>query len=210
MSIASFVAADGQGGGALAQSLAPAVGTGLSTGVSALRGRAAGDGSFDRLGLAMRFAVTFTAGGISSRLGEWASCTGLDVQFKTEPIEVGGHYDGAVQLPLRVEYSPVVLKRAVGTTDSHRLQVWLNSLVAAWADGGEHALAKLAGTVEIELHDVHQERVATWVLREALPVSWQGPELGATSNAVATETLTLRHMGFLPPTAPVGQEEAAR
>jgi phage tail-like protein len=57
------------------------------------------------------------------------------------------------------------------------------------------------GTVAIDLQDVHQKVVASWKLRNAYPVSWSGPALDARQNAVAVETLTLDHEGFLLQTA---------
>lgn len=41
--------------------------------------------------------------------------------------------------------------------------------------------------------------VATWVLRNAIPQSWQGPTLSAKSGDVAIEKLVLNHRGFLEP-----------
>ncbi len=41
------------------------------------------------------------------------------------------------------------------------------------------------------------EAVATWTLRDVLPVKWSGPQLSVDSAKVATETLELAHHGFL-------------
>jgi phage tail-like protein len=53
---------------------------------------------------------------------------------------------------------------------------------AATADGGEPA-----------------REVTSWVLRNAIPQSWQGPALTAKSGDVAIEKLVLNHRGFLAP-----------
>jgi len=40
--------------------------------------------------------------------------------------------------------------------------------------------------------------VRSWVLDGAFPVKWQGPNLNAGSNSVATETLEIAHRGLHP------------
>jgi phage tail-like protein len=198
VSIASFASAAGQGGGQLGLALAPLGGTAVSTAVSAARGAAASS-AFRNLGLAMRFTVTFSNGGGIDRLGDWSSCKGLRVDFKTEPIKVGGDYGSEVKLPGQVTYSPVVLERAMEQGPSSDLQAWLGKLATSWANPDENGARPPAGTVEIVLQDVQQGVVAAWSLHNAYPVSWSGPALDARQNAVAIETLTLEHEGFLPP-----------
>jgi phage tail-like protein len=38
--------------------------------------------------------------------------------------------------------------------------------------------------------------LAEWQFREAFPTKWQGPDLNATQNSVAVETLELCHQGL--------------
>jgi phage tail-like protein len=198
VSIASFASAAGQGPGQLGLALAPVGGTALSTAASAGRGLAA-DSAFRNFGLSMRFTVTFSSGGGIDRLGEWSSCKGLKVDFKTEAVKVGGNYSGEVKLPAQVSYAPIVLERAMEKQSSAALQSWLGKLVNSWMNYDEAGVSAPAGTVDIALQDVHQNVVASWSLREAYPVSWTGPSLDAKQNVVALETLTLEHGGFLPP-----------
>lgn len=185
----------------------------MSSALSIGQGIAGADSAFRRFGLSMRFAVTFQGmDGSVNNLGEWSSCKGLKVEFKTETVKQGGVYDYELKLPTQVTYSPVVLERAMEQADSQALQAWLGSLVANWMNypegGGPGAPGAgggpPAGTVDIVLQDVYLKPVATWTLRNAYPVSWAGPVLDAKSNAVAIETLTLEHQGFLPQPAPAG------
>lgn len=152
-------------------------------------------------GLAMRFAVTFTSGdaGGVQRLGEWSSCKGLKVEFKTEAVKQGGVYDHEVKLPTQVTYGPVVLERAMELQSSRDLQAWLGRLAASWMNYDESKHPYHLGTVDIVLQDAHQKKVASWTLQNAYPVSWSGPALDAKGNAIAIETLTLEHQGFLLP-----------
>jgi Bacteriophage tail sheath protein len=50
--------------------------------------------------------------------------------------------------------------------------------------------------VRIELHDGDRRITVAWVLKGALPVKFEGPDLNATSNDVAIEQLTLAHEGL--------------
>ncbi|MFJ9558601.1 phage tail protein [Streptomyces fuscichromogenes] len=198
MSIASFASAAGQGGGRLGLPLAQAGGTALSTAASAAR-RATADSAFRHFGLSMRFTVVFSNDDGITELGAWSSCTGLKVDFRTETVRVGGDYSSEVKLPAQVSYPPVVLKRAMEAQPSRALQGWLGKLVTTWMNCDQDSPRAPTGAVDIALQDVHQSVVASWSLRDAYPVSWSGPDLDAKQNAVAIETLTLEHTGFLPP-----------
>jgi phage tail-like protein len=168
-------------------------------------GGAGVDGStFRSFGLSMRFAVSFSSGDGIVQLGEWSSCKGLKVDFKSEAVKSGGRYDYEVKLPTQVTYSPVVLERAMERRSSQQLQNWLGKLVATWVNYADAGAAAPNGTLYIELHDVYQDVVAAWSLRNAYPVSWSGPTLDAKGSTVAIETLTLEHQGFLPLSAGLG------
>ncbi|MEU9129891.1 phage tail protein [Kitasatospora sp. NPDC048540] len=174
--------------------------TGLATGASAaasMAHRAAAGAAFRQYGLSMRFTVTFE-GATSVPLGEWSACRGLKVDFRTETVKVGGDYSGEVKLPGQVVYSAVVLERAMESKSSQDLQNWLARFVASWMNDDENGAHPPKGTVKIVLQDVHQQPVAAWTLHDAYPASWSGPVMDAKQNAVAIETLTLEHAGFLP------------
>lgn len=174
-------------------------GTAASTAMSAARGSAA-DSAVRRFGLSMRFKVTFSNGTGVDGLGEWASCKGLKVDFKTETVKQGGNYNGETKLPTDVVYSPVVLERAMELQSSQNLQAWLGRLVRTWVSyDGMGNPSPPSGIVHIVLHDVYQNAVASWTLNGAYPASWSGPTLDAKQNSVALETLTIEHSGFLPP-----------
>jgi phage tail-like protein len=184
----------------------PSVQFNASTAFSAASaaGAAGGDPTVRSFGLSMRFAVTFSSGDGIDRLGEWASCKGLKVDFKTEPVKLGGEYDYEVKLPVQVSYGPVVLERALEKGPSQNLQAWLGRLVANWMNQSDSGDDPPMGTLDIVLQDVHQNEVASWSLRNAYPVSWSGPALDAKGSSIAIETLTLEHQGFLPTSGSTG------
>jgi phage tail-like protein len=88
---------------------------------------------------------------------------------------------------------------------SQNLQSWLGRQVDKWMDyDGTGDPPTPSGTVQIILQDVHHQKVASWTLANAYPVSWSGPTMDAKQNAVAIETLTIEHGGFLPPSSGAG------
>lgn len=176
-------------------------GTVSANAASAAPAPAAGtDFTSKAFGLAMRFAVTFTGGDGKdpTRLGEWSTCKGLKVEFKTEAVKQGGMYDHEVKLPTQVTYGQVVLERAMELKSSQDLQAWLGRLVKSWANHDASRYPYPLGTATIVLYDASHRTVASWTLQNAYPVSWSGPTLDAKGNTVAIETLTLEHQGFLP------------
>ncbi|ONI81529.1 hypothetical protein ALI144C_19640 [Actinosynnema sp. ALI-1.44] len=134
------------------------------------------------------------------QLGQWSSCTGLGVEFGTEEFGEGGRYDSPAVLPGRIKYTRITLQRAVSTADSPRVQRWLERVAAQWVNSGRSA-AEFAGVeLVIKLRDSPSSDgpvIQEWRLRNAIPVSWNGPALSATGGGVATEQLVLVHQGFL-------------
>jgi phage tail-like protein len=145
-----------------------------------------------QLGLAMRFRVVVD----EVDLGGWASCAGLAAQFKNRMVGEGGNYANSTILPERVDYPPIVLKRAMTRQDSAVVQQWLSRVVSQWyaADSPTDYDAR---TARISLYDAHSQEVASWSLRNVYPAAWQGPNLDAAGQHVAIETLQLVHEGFL-------------
>jgi phage tail-like protein len=50
--------------------------------------------------------------------------------------------------------------------------------------------------VVVVLEDEQRNDVARWVLRDAWPAKWVGPELRGLGNEVVIETLVLAHEGI--------------
>jgi Bacteriophage tail sheath protein len=85
------------------------------------------------------------------------------------------------------KFEPVTIERGITRDDAFK----------KWAQ----AMRQGAGPpprkdVRIELHDGDRRITVAWVLRGALPVKFEGPDLNATSNDVAIEQLTLAHEGL--------------
>lgn len=153
----------------------------------------AGQSQFRKYGMAMRFDVWVDGLG----LGQWASCEGLKVEFTTEPVKNGGHYDYEAVLPAAVKYSPVTLRRAMIKSDSDKVLAWLREVARKWTDYDGTGDTYQGGTARITLLDVYGGTVEAWNLHGVRPSSWSGPVLNAKQSEVAIETLVIEHQGFL-------------
>ncbi|MFF8831236.1 phage tail protein [Streptomyces sp. NPDC015131] len=153
--------------------------------------------SYPLAGLAMRFQVRLEESGTD--LGKWSACRGLQVQFASKEIAEGGEYCERALLPEQLSYSTVTLERMMTQADSPRLQAWLAQVAARWTgyeyDGGSGAYEGQHMT--IQLWDHQGKLVTEWVLRNAVPKQWVGPDLDARGASVAIEKLSFEHQGFL-------------
>ncbi|PJF39624.1 MAG: phage tail protein [Chloroflexi bacterium] len=116
---------------------------------------------------------------------------GLEVEVDVKPVEEGGLNNYVHQLPGPTKASPrLVLKH--GMIDSRELWTWHQGFVNAHVQNQKPERRN----VTIYLQNRAQERVRWWVFRDAFPVKWTGPDLNASSTAIAFETLELAHHGI--------------
>lgn len=161
-------------------------------------------GQYPRFGMAMRFSVVVNGGSGPTNLGSWSSCGNLGLTLKPEEHRQGGNYEYAELFPGEITYQQVTLERAVEPKSADAVQDWLRSVVSDWINAEEGGSTKnprqVGSTVTITLFSAYDGKpVQTWRLRNAIPVSWTGPSLNATSEQIATEKLVLVHEGFLDP-----------
>ena len=150
--------------------------------MAAAQGSTGAQGAADPA-VSLRFTVTIDG----ESIGNFNTCSGLKVEVVMEQREEGGTNGFVWQLPSRVKYSNITLKRAVGP-DSHKLTDWLISF-ANEATYKTACITAMTGD---------GEKVTSWNLDGVVPVSWSGPDLDVGANNVAMETLVLAHHGFLP------------
>ncbi len=79
-----------------------------------------------------------------------------------------------------IKYSNVTLKR--GTTDSQAFVTWMKTVLEGKVE---------RKTVVITLLDDAMGEVASWQLEKAWPTKYTAPDVNATSNEVAIESLEL-------------------
>ncbi|MFC4857269.1 phage tail protein [Actinophytocola glycyrrhizae] len=159
-------------------------------------------------GMTMWFSVSVGIGAPGENLGLWSACNGLGVQFAAETLKVGGTYDRPTVLPGSVSYGNITLERAMTSVDSKKVQEWLRHVTEAWVNapeggapkgptgGGDRFHPGTAAKIEL-YHRLDEPAVASWRLRDVVPVSWSAPPLTTSSGGVAIEKLVLAHGGFL-------------
>ena len=114
-----------------------------------------------------------------------------EVELPGAEIEAIEYREGADKtaasrkLPGRVKYGNVVLKR--GVTGATELWQWFDAVRSGNLD---------RRTVRITLLDEARTPVVAWTFHRAWPARYDAPDLNATGNDVAVETLELAHEGF--------------
>ncbi|MGZ4846247.1 MAG: phage tail protein [Halobacteriota archaeon] len=119
-------------------------------------------------------------------VGGFSDVSGLEVEIETEDVHEGGVNDSVHTLPRVVKHPHLVLKRGIADATA----LW------DWMDDAAQGVISLR-TVRVILIDADGREAWHWVCDSAYPVKWTGPELKASSNAVAMETLELVYRRFL-------------
>jgi phage tail-like protein len=118
-------------------------------------------------------------------LGTFASCEGLGCEVVMETREEGGNNGMVWQLPTRLKYPNIKLTRNLGR-DTEKIAKWFAGMATGYQ--------RRTGTVEAMRAD--GSLIATWELREVVPVRWSGPSLSPDQSKVVTETIEIAHHGF--------------
>lgn len=124
-------------------------------------------------------------------VGRFTECSGLEVQIEVETYEEGGVNGFSHQLPGRMTWPNLVLKRGI-TTDNGLFE-WFNESVGTTFNAESKTERK---TVDVTMVSASGERLRTWTLYDAMPVKWTGPSFAKSNDDVATEELELAHHGF--------------
>jgi phage tail-like protein len=117
-------------------------------------------------------------------LGGFSECSGLEMSLKTEDVREGGNNGAVLHFPSRVEWSPITLKRGVGSAE-----LW------DWHYGFVEGRGRRRDGLIVLLDARHLPR-NIWHFRRGLPTKYTGPALNATQNAVAIESIEITHEGI--------------
>lgn len=132
----------------------------------------------------------------------FAECAGLQMETKVFEYNEGGRNETTLKFPETTTFGNITLKR--GITHSNELINWQLDIV----DGRFSKLPRpprdrkannppnQEKSIAIVLMDERGDDVKRWNLIRAFPVKWVGPDLKATGNEVAIETLELAHEGI--------------
>jgi phage tail-like protein len=132
-------------------------------------------------------AFRFRAEIESLQVSGFSEVTGLTFESDVETFREGGVNEHEWQLPGRTKFpAKLVLKR--GLADA---ELW------SWYMKGMRGRIERK-MVTITLLDSAGGEKWRWVFRKACPVKWSGPELRASTAAVAFESIELVHRGLEP------------
>jgi phage tail-like protein len=125
--------------------------------------------------------------------GGFQECGGLEVEMEVQDYLEGGRNDGVIRRAGRAKYSNLVLKRGMffgGPGGVNReLWQWIQGMVA-----GVRPISRYDGIIQVM--NVGDEVVATWVFDRGLPAKIRGPELNAKTGEIAIEELHIAHEGL--------------
>jgi len=112
--------------------------------------------------------------------------SGLDSETAVIEYRTGAMpMNSSVKLPGITKYPNIVLKR--GLTKDTSLWQWRKAIVNGQIDRRNGVII---------LMDEARTDVVRWQFRNGWPAKWEGPDLDASSNEVAIETLEIAHEGL--------------
>jgi uncharacterized protein len=112
---------------------------------------------------------------------------GLGQLTELVSVREGGDPNASRVVVGPTKFEPVTIERGITRDDA--FEKWAQAM----RQGAGAAPRK---DVRIELHDGERRLTVAWVLKRALPVKFEAPDLNAASNDVAIEQLTLTYEGL--------------
>jgi phage tail-like protein len=131
--------------------------------------------------LAFRFEVRFD----NLSVAGFSECSGLQLEIEVQDHMEGGLNTFVRKFPGRTKQTNIQLKRGIVDREMWN---WYYDLT-------QGRLTTRNGSIRI--HDTSGAPVqAEWQFRDAFPSKWVGPDLNASQNNVAVETMEICHQGL--------------
>lgn len=118
-------------------------------------------------------------------IGSFAEVSGLEVTVEVATYPEGGQNGFVHQLPGRMSWPHIVLKR--GVTQSDALFDWVNKTK-------ESKVSRCTGAITVLGSD--GSRLRSWSLADVIAVRWTGPRFAVGQSGPVEEELELAHHGF--------------
>jgi phage tail-like protein len=126
------------------------------------------------------------------RIGTFTEVTGLSVEVETEEIKEGGQNHYVHEVPGRMKWPRIVLKR--GFTDAAHLFEWFEKTSGHTFAGNRNRLDRFSAA--ITMLNGRGLPLRSWNFDNMYPVKWTGPTFAAGSSDVASAEIELVHHGF--------------
>lgn len=114
------------------------------------------------------------------------SCSGLKIETEVIEYREGGATGPAHKLPGNTKYSNIRLTRAF--TGDRFLYDW-------FTNNNKPNPQRVTG--RIKMFDPNGVRLASWKFFNGFPAKWEGPDLDASANEAAIETIEIAHEGLV-------------
>lgn len=132
--------------------------------------------------VAFRFEIRFD----DLPVGGFSECSGLQLETEVQDYAEGGFNQHVRKFPGRTKQTNITLKRGIVDRELHD---WYLDLVKGTV---------LLKNGSILVHDTSGKNVdIEWQFQRAFPCKWFGPDLNATQNNVAVETIEICHQGLI-------------
>jgi phage tail-like protein len=125
-------------------------------------------------------------------IGHFQEVSGLQVSIAVESVEEGGENGFVHQLPGRMTWPNITLKRGITQTDN--LFTWFNKSSGEQFGAAGNTLTR--STAAITLTGPAGKRLRAWEFVGAFPVKWTGPDFTSDTSTAASESLEIAHHGF--------------
>jgi phage tail-like protein len=136
----------------------------------------------DHPGVSVFFRVTLDI----ADLGAWTKVSGLGMKIATTDRGDAAMSFFEHHLPGHMTYDKVSLERPV-SSDTATVMNWFSA----------YHMLPIPTAGQISCVDQTGMVLMSWEMFGVTPVSWKGPNMDAHSLNMATEVLTLAHMGFM-------------
>ena len=124
-------------------------------------------------------------------IGRFSAVSGLSMSVEVETYQEGGENNYEHKFPGRVTWENLVFKR--GITNDNNLFNWFELTVGP---GFMLTDSFSRATAGVTMLSANGRRLRSWVIQDAFPVRWKGPDFDANNDEVPTEELEVAHHGF--------------
>jgi phage tail-like protein len=126
------------------------------------------------------------------QIGMFSQVSGLELRVEVATYQEGGENGYVHQLPGRISWPHIVLKR--GVTDSDALFAWVNKTAGPGFAANGNKVTRSTGAITAIGSD--GSRLRAWELQEVMAVRWTGPRFDTGAAGTLDEELELAHHGF--------------
>lgn len=140
---------------------------------------------FEHPPVSFHFLVSFLDPFLSPDV-KFQSVSGLEVSLETETYREGGENRFEHTLPVRANYSNLILKRGL----------FVSSQLIDWCMDTFNDMEVKPVTLIISLLNEVHAPLMTWNVVNAFPVKWSVSDLNAEQSGIAIETLELKYQYF--------------